>query len=93
MVADVVLGPAVVNSIRDMLFDALPAHVRILTLLFEYGLELSIEGLDKLRNYALGLETLQLVTCLLDFGAFPFVGGVEFLERAVDAWPGLVAIT
>ncbi|KAJ8610086.1 hypothetical protein CTAYLR_007079 [Chrysophaeum taylorii] len=93
LVAGVALGPQGLDLFREMAIDDSLAEIGILFLLFEQGLELTLDRLEALRKYAFGLGSLQLVACSLAFGAFPFVGGVEFLERLVGAPPELVAIT
>lgn len=93
LVAGCALGPSGFDTFRDLEIDDSLAEIGILFLLFEQGLELTIDRLESLRRYAFGLGTAQLVVCSLAFGLFPFAGGVEFLERAVGAPPELVAIT
>lgn len=93
LVAGVALGPSGLNAFQDLKVDDSLAECGVLFLLFEQGLELTVDRLQKLRRYTFGLGFLQLVLCTLAFGAFPFVGGVQFLERFVGAKPELVAIT
>ena len=92
LVAGCALGPAGLNTFQDLAVDDELAEIGILFLLFEQGLELTLERLEALKVYAFGLGTAQVLLCSLCFGAFPFLGGVEFLENLVGARPELVAI-
>ena len=93
LLTGLVLGPAGFGAFHDLGVDEELAEIGILFLLFEQGLELTLERLTKLANFAFGLGALQLALCTVAFGAFPFAGGVGLLEWAVHAKPELVAIS
>ena len=93
LLTGLVLGPAGFGAFKDLGVDEELAEIGILFLLFEQGLELTLERLTKLANFAFGLGALQLALCTVAFGAFPFAGGVGLLEWAVHAKPELVAIS
>jgi Kef-type K+ transport system membrane component KefB len=82
-----------IRDIKDI--DAL-AELGILFLLFEMGLELSIDRLKALAKYAFGMGGLQMLICIVAFTAFalPLGAGVGtvFLERISDAPDSLVTI-
>ncbi|CAN0411480.1 unnamed protein product, partial [Ectocarpus sp. 8 AP-2014] len=61
-------------------------------LLFEQGLELSLDRLKALSKYAFGLGTAQVLLCTLAFAAFPFLGGVDVLEVIFHSPADLVSI-
>lgn len=74
------LGPAGFSVIKDLGELNTLGELGISFLLFEQGLELSLDRLKALSKYAFGLGTLQVVLCTLAFAAFPFLGGVDILE-------------
>lgn len=74
------LGPAGFSVIKDLNELNTLGALGISFLLFEQGLELSLDRLRALSKYAFGLGTLQVVLCTLAFAAFPFLGGVDLLE-------------
>ena len=87
------LGPSglgVFNDLTDL--DTL-SEIGILFLLFEQGLELTLQRLKALAKFAFGLGALQVTLCTLAFGIFPFIGGVNFLEVFFHSRPDLVTIT
>ena len=72
------MGPAGFNLFFDLNdMDAL-AEYGVLFLLFEQGLELTVERLKSLSSYAFGMGTLQVILCTAAFFGFPFFGGVQF---------------
>lgn len=84
--AGALLGPHGLSLVRDLNGLDTLGGLGISFLLFEQGLELSLDRLKALSKYAFGLGSVQVVLCTLAFAAFPFLGGVEFLEvRVVDA--------
>lgn len=76
----VALGPAGLSVIKDLNELNILGGLGISFLLFEQGLELSLDRLRALSKYAFGLGSLQVLLCTLAFALFPFVGGVDFLE-------------
>jgi len=87
------MGPAGFNlffDLKDM--DAL-AEYGVLFLLFEQGLELTVDRLKSLSTYAFGMGTLQIILCTAAFFSFPFFGGVQFLEYVIGSSPDVVDIT
>lgn len=60
LLAGVVLGPHGFKLVRDVEDIAHIADIGVLFLLFEMGLELSLDRLKKLRVYAFGLGTVQV---------------------------------
>jgi Kef-type K+ transport system membrane component KefB len=72
------------------------SELGVLFLLFEMGLELSLDRLKALAKYAFGLGTLQMVACTLAFSMFALpVGnglGTTILEKVASAPPSLVSI-
>jgi hypothetical protein len=78
------------------------SELGVLFLLFEMGLELSLERLNALAKYAFGMGTLQMVICTAIFTAacLPVVGMAgsyspmsEFLEDVANAPHTLVSIS
>ena len=82
-----------IKDIKDI--DAL-AELGVLFLLFEMGLELSIDRLKALAKYAFGMGSLQMLISTAAFTAFalPLGAGIGtlFLERVSDAPETLVTI-
>ena len=76
----------------DLGIDNKVGEVGILFLLFEQGLELSLKRLKALAKYAFGMGGLQIILCTLAFTLFPFLGGVELLEKVVGSPGALVDI-
>ncbi|KAK4538259.1 hypothetical protein CDCA_CDCA16G4284 [Cyanidium caldarium] len=76
LLAGVVLGPHGLRLVRDVEDITTLADLGVLFLLFQMGLELSLERLWKLRKLVFGYGTLQmgLTTVVLGLGAY-FVGG------------------
>lgn len=60
LAAGVALGPHGLRLVTELDDIAQIADIGVLFLLFEMGLELSIDRLKKLRVYAFGLGTLQV---------------------------------
>eukprot|EP00903_Cladosiphon_okamuranus_P006148 g6049.t1 len=87
-----VLGPAGFSVIKDLNELDTLGELGISFLLFEQGLELSLDRLKALSKYAFGLGTAQVVLCTLAFAAFPFLGGVDFLEIVFHSPAELVSI-
>lgn len=72
------------------------SELGVLFLLFEMGLELSLDRLKALAKYAFGLGTLQMIACTSAFSLFALpVGnglGTFILEKVASATPNLVSI-
>lgn len=83
LLAGVILGPHGLRLVPDTDQVAHLAEFGILFLLFEMGLELSLDRLTKLRKYAFGMGTLQiaLTTIILGLGAYAM--GATIQESAV----------
>lgn len=93
LTAGLVMGPAGLKLFSDLGDMQALADFGVLFLLFEQGLELTVERLKALSRFAFGMGTLQVLLTTVAFFTFPFVGGVEFLERIVRSDPSLVEIT
>jgi Kef-type K+ transport system membrane component KefB len=93
LAAGVVLGPAGLHLFSDLNDMESIADFGVLFLLFEQGLELTVDRLRALSKYAFGMGTLQVVLSTVAFFTFPFIGGVQFLEYFVGSAPSLVDIT
>jgi Kef-type K+ transport system membrane component KefB len=82
-----------ITDIKDI--DTL-AELGVLFLLFEMGLELSIDRLKSLAKYAFGMGSLQMLISTIAFTLFalPLGNGIGtlFLERISDAPDALVTI-
>ena len=91
--AGILMGPAGLGLFSDMADMEALADFGVLFLLFEQGLELTVDRLRSLAKYAFGYGTLQVALCTLAFFLFPFLGGVQFLEFAAKATPAVVDIT
>lgn len=87
------MGPCGLKLFSDLNDMESLADFGVLFLLFEQGLELTVDRLRGLSKYAFGMGSLQVLLSTLAFFTFPFVGGVQFLEFVVGAEPGLVDIT
>eukprot|EP00752_Nemacystus_decipiens_P007519 g6719.t1 len=87
-----VLGPAGFSVIKDLNELDTLGELGISFLLFEQGLELSLDRLKALSKYAFGLGTAQVLLCTLAFAAFPFLGGVDLLEIIFHSPAELVSI-
>eukprot|EP00953_Heterococcus_sp_UTEX-ZZ885_P040970 20930-Heterococcus_DN1.PRE.3 len=92
LAAGLALGPSGFKLIRDLRDLNTLGEFGITFLLFEQGLELSLDRLKALSKYAFGLGTLQVLLSTLAFGIFPFVGGVQFLESVFQSPDALVNI-
>ena len=72
------------------------SELGVLFLLFEMGLELSLDRLKALAKYAFGLGTLQMIVCTSAFSLFALpVGnglGTNILEKVASAPASLVSI-
>ena len=93
LTAGLVMGPAGLNLFQDLNDMEALSEYGVLFLLFEQGLELTIDRLKSLSAYAFGMGTLQVILCTFAFFAFPFFGGVQFLEFITGASPEVVDIT
>lgn len=87
------MGPCGLRLFSDLNDMESLADFGVLFLLFEQGLELTVDRLRGLSKYAFGMGSLQVLLSTLAFFVFPFVGGVQFLEYFAGAEPGLVDIT
>eukprot|EP00199_Chlamydomonas_sp_CCMP681_P001509 CAMPEP_0119110844 /NCGR_PEP_ID=MMETSP1180-20130426/32455_1 /TAXON_ID=3052 ORGANISM="Chlamydomonas cf sp, Strain CCMP681" /NCGR_SAMPLE_ID=MMETSP1180 /ASSEMBLY_ACC=CAM_ASM_000741 /LENGTH=840 /DNA_ID=CAMNT_0007097455 /DNA_START=229 /DNA_END=2751 /DNA_ORIENTATION=+ len=72
------------------------SELGVLFLLFEMGLELSLDRLKALAKFAFGLGTLQIVICTSIFTCFALPAGqglgTHILEQLAHASPNLVSI-
>lgn len=93
LAAGLIMGPAGLHLFSDLNDMESIADFGVLFLLFEQGLELTVERLRSLSKFAFGMGTLQVVLCTAAFFVFPFIGGVQFLEFFVGSQPALVDIT
>jgi Kef-type K+ transport system membrane component KefB/voltage-gated potassium channel Kch len=93
LAAGLVMGPAGLRLFSDLSDMEELAEFGVLFLLFEQGLELTVERLRSLSKYAFGMGTAQVLLCTGAFFVFPFLGGVQFLEFFVRAEPSVVDIT
>eukprot|EP01038_Epipyxis_sp_PR26KG_P011716 gene11716-15683_t len=93
LAAGLLLGPAGLHLFSDLGDLEELADFGVLFLLFEQGLELTIDRLKKLSKFAFGMGTLQVFLSTIAFFIFPFIGGVQFLEFIVGADPAVVDIT
>ncbi|KAJ1408998.1 Sodium/hydrogen exchanger family-domain-containing protein [Ochromonadaceae sp. CCMP2298] len=93
LAAGLVMGPAGLRLFSDLSDMESLAEFGVLFLLFEQGLELTVERLRSLSKYAFGMGTAQVLLCTGAFFVFPFLGGVQFLEFFVRAEPSVVDIT
>ena len=91
--AGLLMGPAGLKLFSDLDDMESLADFGVLFLLFEQGLELTVDRLKSLSAYAFGMGTLQVVLCTAAFFIFPFIGGVQFLEFFVNAQSNVVDIT
>jgi Kef-type K+ transport system membrane component KefB len=90
LTAGLALGPFGLGLLKDLSDLNTLGEIGILFLLFEQGLELSVERLKSLAKYAFGLGTLQVALTTMAFTAVPFVGGLHFLENFLHANPALI---
>lgn len=93
LAAGALMGPAGLKLFTDLNDLEILADCGVLFLLFEQGLELTVDRLQKLSKYAFGMGTLQILLSTIAFFVFPFVGGVQFLEYFIHSRPELVDIT
>lgn len=91
--AGLVMGPAGLGLFSDLDDLGSLADAGVLFLLFEQGLELTVDRLKSLSRYAFGMGTLQVLLCTAAFFTFPFVGGVTFLEKIIGSPAEVVDIT
>ena len=92
LTAGLIMGPAGMNLFSDLKDMDSIADFGVLFLLFEQGLELTVDRLKSLSKYAFGMGTLQVVLCTAAFFIFPFIGGVQFLEIFMGSAASLVDI-
>lgn len=78
--AGLLMGPAGLHLFSDLNDMESLADFGVLFLLFEQGLELTVERLKSLSKFAFGMGSLQVLLSTLAFFIFPFIGGVQFLE-------------
>jgi Kef-type K+ transport system membrane component KefB len=93
LTAGLIMGPAGFGVFSDLDDMETLADAGVLFLLFEQGLELTVDRLKSLSKYAFGMGTLQVLLSTLAFCAFPFLGGVFFLEKIVGSPADVVDIT
>jgi monovalent cation:proton antiporter-2 (CPA2) family protein len=93
LAAGLVLGPGGLKQIRDLKDLNVLGEFGISFLLFEQGLELSLDRLKALSKYAFGLGSAQVALSTLAFSIFPFVGGVTFLTTLFNSPLDLVNIS
>ena len=87
------MGPAGLGLFSDLSDMESLADAGVLFLLFEQGLELTVERLKNLSKYAFGMGTLQVLLCTAAFFTFPFLGGISFLENVVGSPAEVVEYT
>lgn len=92
LAAGLLMGPAGLGIFEDLKDLESLAEAGIVFLLFEQGLELTVDRLKGLSKYAFGMGTLQVLLCTLSFFIFPFIGGVQFLEIIMRSTPEIVDI-
>lgn len=90
--AGLLMGPAGLKVFSDLKDMESIADFGVLFLLFEQGLELTVDRLRSLSKYAFGMGTLQVILCTAAFFVFPFIGGVQFLEIFMGSDSALVDI-
>lgn len=93
LTAGLLMGPAGLKLFSDLDDMESLADFGVLFLLFEQGLELTVDRLKGLSTYAFGMGTLQVILCTAAFFIFPFIGGVQFLEFFVHSQANVVDIT
>lgn len=93
LAAGLCMGPAGLGLFKDLVDLESLAEAGVLFLLFEQGLELTVQRLSGLAKYAFGMGTLQVLLCTAAFFIFPFIGGVQFLEVIMGSRPDIVDIT
>eukprot|EP01036_Dinobryon_divergens_P023585 gene23585-31945_t len=91
--AGLLMGPCGLGLFSDLNDMESLADFGVLFLLFEQGLELTVDRLRGLSKFAFGMGSLQVLLSSLAFSVFPFVGGVKFLEYFCGAEAGVVDIT
>ncbi|CAN8071409.1 unnamed protein product [Agarophyton chilense] len=82
LVAGVALGPHGTRLIKDVEDIRTLADFGVLFLLFEMGLELSLDRLRKLRKYAFGMGSLQVIITSLVLGLGAYAMGGTVAESA-----------
>jgi len=87
-----VLGPNGFKGLKDLSDLDTLGEIGILFLLFEQGLELTVDRLQSLFKFAFGLGTLQVALTTAAFTAVPFLGGSQILESVFGASQDLVSI-
>lgn len=87
------MGPAGLHLFTDLNDMEALADFGVLFLLFEQGLELTVDRLKALKSYAFGMGVWQVLLTTAAFSLFPFVGGVKFLETFVRSSAELVEIS
>lgn len=93
LTAGLLMGPAGLHLFTDLNDMEALADFGVLFLLFEQGLELTVDRLRALKTYAFGMGVWQVLLSTAAFSLFPFIGGVKFLEVFVRANSELVEIT
>jgi Kef-type K+ transport system membrane component KefB/voltage-gated potassium channel Kch len=92
LAAGLLMGPAGIGVFQDLQDLESLSEAGVLFLLFEQGLELTVERLTALSKYAFGMGLLQMILTTAAFFVFPFIGGVNFLE-VIGGPADLVSIT
>lgn len=90
--AGLLMGPAGLKLFSDLDDMERLADFGVLFLLFEQGLELTVNRIKSVSTFAFGYGSLQMLLCTIAFFVFPFIGGVQFLEFFVQSNPNLVDI-
>ncbi len=93
LTAGLLMGPAGLGLFSDLNDMESLADAGVLFLLFEQGLELTVERLKNLSKYAFGMGTLQVLLCTAAFFTFPFLGGITFLENVIGSPAEVVEYT
>lgn len=83
LLAGVVLGPHGLRLVKDVEDIREIADFGVLFLLFEMGLELSLDRLRKLRKYAFGMGAVQVTTTAAVLGLGAYAMGGTVAESAV----------
>lgn len=83
LLAGVVLGPHGFRLVKDVDEISDIADFGVLFLLFEMGLELSLDRLRKLRKYAFGMGALQVTVTAVVLGLGAYAMGGSIAESAV----------
>ena len=85
IVAGCLIGPEVLDWVKDPQYFGFIAEFGVVFLLFSLGLEFSLPKLIALRSSVFGLGSVQVLVCTLTFGGVVYLWGTSLAAAVIIA--------